>query len=165
MLKYLISLLFVFSINQGVSKENSDDTPPHIGQISAQELFTQAPSFKQNYQDYQPSAKEILAAKTLQGKTLTVLFGTWCHDSEREVPRLIKLLDVANIELAKFSLYAVDYSKQDPAGMHAKFDLKYTPTFILLDDGKELGRIVENPQASLGEDLAALVANKPQGSE
>jgi hypothetical protein len=89
--------------------------------------------------------------------SLLVLFGTWCHDSEREVPRLLKLLDLSDVELESLSLHGVNYNKQEPNNLHRQYDLKYSPTIILLQGEDELGRIVEKPILSIGEDLASFV--------
>ena len=42
--------------------------------------------------------------------------------------------------------------------MAEKHALKYTPTFILMRDGKEIGRVVERAETSLIQDLQALAA-------
>ena len=89
----------------------------------------------------------------LEGKDLLVLFGTWCHDSQREVPRLLKLLEQSKVELNSLTLVAVDYNKQDPQGLAEQFQLKYTPTFIVIDQSKEQHRVVEKPQGTLAEAL------------
>ncbi|MCF2947642.1 thioredoxin family protein [Paraglaciecola aquimarina] len=154
---YRILCCFFVIFSAGCTSTEENKIEPAVGQISIQELFIDYPVFKQSYQSYQPSQRELSLAKHLTGKSLVVLFGTWCHDSEREIPRLLKLLDEAEIELSSLTLRALNYSKQDPAGMHHKYNLEFTPTIILLDGEKELGRIVEVPRLSLGEDLAAFV--------
>ena len=139
-------------------------TPSHteqdtelLGVVSAQELLQANSGFAQSYDSYQPSEKELAAVKLLEGKSLTILFGTWCHDSEREVPRLLKTLAMAHGQLAELRLIAVNHNKQEPSGIYQSLELRYTPTFVLLDGTKELGRVVERPQLSLTEDLAALL--------
>jgi thiol-disulfide isomerase/thioredoxin len=140
------------------SSEDKTDHDLYItGDISTAQLFSEYPEFKNAYQAYKPTKKEIFAAQTLLGKSLVVMFGTWCHDSEREVPRLLKLLDVAKVKVASLSLRALNYSKQDPNGLHHTYNVELTPTIILFDQGKELGRILEFPQKSIGEDLASFI--------
>jgi hypothetical protein len=73
------------------------------------------------------------------------------------VPRLLKLLDLSGVELQSLSLHGVNYNKQEPNDLHRKYDLRYTPTIILLQGENELGRIIEKPVTSLGEDLARFV--------
>ena len=139
-------------------------TPSHteqdkelLGVVSPQELLQANSGFAQSYHSYQPSEDELTAVKLLEGKSLTILFGTWCHDSEREVPRLLKILDMAQGQLTELRLIAVNHNKQEPSGIYQSLELRYTPTFVLFDGTKELGRVVERPQRSLTEDLAALL--------
>lgn len=123
------------------------------GAVSGEQLLSDYPAFQQHYQDYQPTEQDLQAMAKLAGKELVVLLGTWCHDSEREVPKLLKLLKHSEVELAQVSFVAVDYQKQDKAGVAQRFNLKYTPTFIVLDEGQEIHRVVEKPKESLAADL------------
>lgn len=129
-----------------------------VGDVSPQQLLASQPSFMLEYQAYQPQASEVAAIKRITGKTITVLFGTWCHDSEREVPRLLKLFDAAQLNYDNIQLIAVNRNKQEPSGRYHKLKLRYTPTIILYDGEKELGRVIEKPIKTLGEDLSILLA-------
>lgn len=162
MKSFFLGLLIILSVSCGSTEQPlsklAPQLAPHSGAISASQLITQYPQFNTTYEQYQPSSAEIRAIKSLSGKSLLVLFGTWCHDSEREVPRLLKLLDVSGVKLKKLSLHGVNYNKQEPTNLHRQYDLKYSPTIILLQGEVELGRIVETPILSLGEDLASFVS-------
>lgn len=131
-----------------------------VGLIDSQALLTRFPQFNAQYQSYQPTSLELQAIKRIEGKTLVVLFGTWCHDSEREVPRLLKTLALGHVKLASLQLLAVNPNKQLPGAAQRSYDLRYTPTFILLAGERELGRIIERPTVTLAQDLAALVAGR-----
>jgi hypothetical protein len=154
---FVLIFLIIASTGCGSTEQPSLKSEPHTGTISASQLITEYPQFRSAYEQYQPSSAEIDAVKSLSGKSLVVLFGTWCHDSEREVPRLLKLLDLSGVELKGLSLHGVNYNKQEPTNLHRQYDLRYSPTIILLQGEKELGRVVEKPMASLGEDLAGFV--------
>ncbi len=130
--------------------------PDFLGEVSAEQLLAQYPAFQDEYQSYQPSEKELAAVASLQDDSLVVLFGTWCHDSQREVPRLLKTFDLSGLDVPKLTLVAVDTKKNDPQGLAKKYALKYTPTFVLLKGDKELGRVVERPKTSLTQDLQSL---------
>jgi thioredoxin 1 len=67
-------------------------------------------------------------------------------------------LDLSGVELKKLSLYGVNYNKQEPTNLHQQYDLMYSPTIILFQGEDELGRIVEKPATSLGEDLSSFVS-------
>ncbi|MEM0515605.1 thioredoxin [Pseudoalteromonas sp. YIC-827] len=88
------------------------DDNPYIGVIESSGLLGEYKTFASAYDDFAPSNDELAQMHKLKGKSLLVLFGTWCHDSEREVPRLLKLLALSKVELAKLELVAVDYNKK-----------------------------------------------------
>ena len=153
-----LAILMIASLGCNSTEPPLAKSEPFIGVISENQLIKQYPEFRAVYEQYQPSSAEIAAVQSLSGKSLVVLFGTWCHDSEREVPRLLKLLDVSGVELQSLSLHGVNYNKQEPNDLHRKYDLRYTPTIILLQGEDELGRVIEKPVTSLGEDLAGFIA-------
>ena len=155
----ILSFLFISSVSCSSTEKGTANSGPYTGEISAKQLIEEYPHFRSGYENYQPSPEESAAVATLQGKSLVVLFGTWCHDSEREIPRLLKLLDISGVELQKLSLHGVDYKKHEPSNLHTLYNMTHSPTIILLEDGVELGRIVEKPEKSLGEDLAEFVAD------
>ena len=130
------------------------------GSIHSELLLTRYPAFASEYASYQPSAAELAQMQSLEGLQVVVLFGSWCHDSEREIPRLLKLLQQSEVELSSLQLEAVNQQKQHPQQLHSQYNLRYTSTIIVLDQhGQELGRIIEKPTQSLAEDLAKIVAS------
>lgn len=152
-----LALLVVLLVSCSSKEQPPGISKPFSGVILASQLMTEYPQFRSAYEQYQPSPAEVVAVKSLSGKSLLILFGTWCHDSEREVPRLLKLLDLSGVQLKSLSLHAVNYNKQDPTNLHQQYNLKYSPTIILLQGEVEIGRIVEKPVVSLAEDLASFV--------
>ena len=152
----LILILFLLGVCQ---TNHAAQAPPaeFIGVVSHLALLEQYPEFKTEFDNFQPTASDLVAVQSLEGKKLVVLFGTWCHDSVREVPRLLKLLDSSAVKLQDVQLIAVNHNKQDPSNLHTQYSLKYTPTIILIDGERELGRIIETPVVSLSQDLAGFV--------
>ncbi|MBB1372542.1 MULTISPECIES: thioredoxin family protein [Pseudoalteromonas] len=128
-------------------------TAPYTGGISAADLLAEYDNFAQQYKNFTPSKQDITLIQKLKGKELTVLFGTWCHDSAREVPRLIKLLEQSKVQLESIKFVAVGYNKQDASGVAQAHNLQYTPTIIVSQNGKELTRMVEKPAGTLAQDL------------
>jgi thiol-disulfide isomerase/thioredoxin len=156
MWKYLkMALLLAFTVGCSAT-EDPAAVEDAFGVINSQDLLSQYPRFSAEYQVYKGSEQELVGMKSIEGLSVLVLFGTWCHDSERDVPRLLKLLEQSQVKIKELKLVGVNYNKQDPEGLHRDFDLRYTSTIILLDGDRELGRIVERPNVSIGEDLAAM---------
>lgn len=137
----------------GIAFAASEGRPDHLGEISAQDLLANYDAFESEYQAYSPTSAELLQIESLQGKAVTILFGTWCHDSKREVPRLLKLLDQSKVELESLTLFAVDRDKTDPDGFAERLDLQYTPTIIVSEGGREVARIIERPEKGLAQDF------------
>ncbi|ALS99699.1 hypothetical protein AT746_16450 [Lacimicrobium alkaliphilum] len=113
----------------------------------------EASTFTGSHNVYSPDNKELQAMQALKGKSVLILFGTWCHDSEREVPRFLKLADASGVRLRQLQLVAVGLDKKDPAGLAQQYNLLYTPTIIVMDNEQELYRMIERPKGPLALDL------------
>ena len=100
----------------------------------------------------------------LANKTVVVFLGTWCGDSRREVPRLIKLLDACNFPESGLKLVMVDYRdgsyKQSPQHEERGKNIFRVPTILVYSGNKELGRIIEFPRLTLEQDLLAILKNE-----
>ena len=151
-----VTVALIFFIVTPLSVEVMADRYRYpLGDISQAELLERHEVFKRNYEAY-----EVLAGiDGLPGDLeVMILFGTWCHDSEREVPRMLKLLEASGVKQENISLIALDIRKEEPEGRANALGVKYTPTFIFFTGGRELGRIIEQPTASLADDLAAIAS-------
>lgn len=154
--KYLVFLLGLSVLTSACA--DSDISIGAAGKvISTEQLFIQHATFNQELTAHPINATDIEQVNSIHQKvTVVALFGTWCHDSEREVPRLIKLLNQADNPNISLKLIAVNTQKEAPE----HYQLKYTPTFIIYDENQqELGRIIERPKESLSQDLSAIVNN------
>jgi len=133
-----------------------DDTPMAIGNIGQQQLMRDHKSFQQSYQAFSLSEPEIIAIKNWPSNLhVDVYFGSWCHDSQREVPRFLKV--VAENSTLSHRLIGLDYDKSEPNGSAKKHDIHYTPTFIIYQNNIEVGRIIERPKVSLTADISAML--------
>jgi len=153
----LFTLAFFSLLSVSVIADSNKDFA--VGVISENKLLNDFSDFNQNFKEFSVSEQEremiALWPETLK---IDVYFGTWCHDSEREVPKLLKLLKANKHVTAK--LIALDYQKQDPQHLAKESRIKYTPTIIIYLDGskkEELGRIIERPNKSLVEDINQLL--------
>jgi len=153
----ILSFIFFTIVSAPVYAFTGDDYA--LGVISENELLSDYADFKKNYQAFSISEQELeVIAQWPSNLKVDVFFGTWCHDSEREVPKLLKLLK-ANKHITP-TLIALDFQKQDPEQSAKKHQVKYTPTIIIYkDSGKkeELGRIIERPKKSLVADINQLL--------
>lgn len=118
--------------------------------------------FKANYDSYQPApeALETIKGNISEVDEIVIYMGTWCPDSKREVPKFFRILDLANYNLDKVKMVAVDRSKTAPDNSQEKYDIFRVPTFIFFKNGEEIGRFVENPRETLEKDVAKIVSGE-----
>lgn len=76
---------------------------------------------------------------------IIVFMGTWCEDSHRDFPRLMKILEAVSYPENKLNIIAVNHKKESPTGDESLYNLQKVPTIILKRYGKEVGRIIEMP--------------------
>lgn len=100
----------------------------------------------------------------LKNKVIEIFLGSWCGDSKREVPRMMKILKAASFDTVRVKLIFVDNStktyKQSPQHEEYGKNIHHVPTFIIYENKKELGRIVENPVVSLEKDLLGIITRQ-----
>ena len=114
--------------------------------------------FNYEYTNYEIETKVIRNFKSnFENKVIIIVLGTWCPDSRREVPRILKILDFIEFPKDKTFFINVDRDKKSTMGEEEGLDVTYVPTIIVYENGKELGRIIETPEISLEEDLRRLV--------
>jgi thiol-disulfide isomerase/thioredoxin len=153
------------SINQ-LSKD-ANGQPMLLGRCERNAL-QQAPFnswFSSNYDAYVVDSFTCTFIKPLlANKTITLFMGTWCGDSKREVPRILKMLDCCGFPSEKITLIMVsnapDAYKQSPQHEEAGKNIIRVPTILIHENGKEVGRIVESPIASLEKDMLAILQQK-----
>tara|TARA_R110000737_G_scaffold67867_2_gene95906 strand:+ start:5831 stop:6313 length:483 start_codon:yes stop_codon:yes gene_type:complete len=152
----LISSMIIIAVS-ACTNSHVEDSTMAIGEVNQQQLMTEHQAFQQSYQLFQLSEFDIAAIKTWPSDVhIEVYFGTWCHDSIREVPRFLKI--VAENSTISHRLIALDYEKSEPNGSAKRHNIKFTPSFIVYQSDKERGRIIERPTVSLTADISAMLS-------
>ncbi len=93
----------------------------------------------------------------LQDVSIKVFMGTWCSDSQREVPALYKILNEIDFNKDNLEVIAVSQEKDTPNQLEKGFDIEYVPTIIFYKNDKEIGRYVELAQETLEKDMLAIL--------
>jgi thiol-disulfide isomerase/thioredoxin len=113
--------------------------------------------WKAAYDTIQVAPEMVEMIRQVHGDVSIIVFlGTWCPDSKHEIPRFLKIADLAGIPADSTRLYGLDRSKKSPDGSTEKYEIRKVPTFIFLKNGQEVGRITEFPQTTLEGDMLAI---------
>ena len=114
--------------------------------------------YKLEFDDYQVNDSLVkLISESINEVEISIVFGSWCSDSEQQVPRFYKLLDHAGYDDSQLKIIAVNRQKKAEEVDITDLQIEFVPTFIIYKDGKELGRIVETPYDTLEEDLWKII--------
>ncbi|MBS1628222.1 MAG: thioredoxin family protein [Bacteroidetes bacterium] len=100
--------------------------------------------FNENMQLGQTDASAVAAFSKNKNKFTMIIFcGTWCHDTQFLLPQFYKLVDESHYPDKNILLLAVDENKQTINNLQIKYAVTSVPTFIVLQNEKEVARVVE----------------------
>lgn len=117
--------------------------------------------FEREYNGYKlNSAVNKLTDISKENINITIVMGSWCPDSRREVPRFIKILDFWHFPENMITFIGVDELKNSPLGEYTSLGIERVPTFIFFRNKIEAGRIIENPVTSLEQDIVDILTRE-----
>jgi dipeptidyl aminopeptidase/acylaminoacyl peptidase len=141
-----------------------------LGEITRKNFEDNLSDWFGEYFDYTPDETTLDELITyIHDASITCVLGTWCSDSQEQVPRLWKILDELEYPESELSMLAVGSSrfKRDmpiapdvfdwSVDAKAFYDVTRVATIIISRDGKELGRIIETPANTLEKDLLEIL--------
>ncbi|UII74846.1 thioredoxin family protein [Flagellimonas sp. HMM57] len=167
------TLLFIsisFSYGQEFNKEVTMENGKKymVGKINLEGLESEPYQawYNVGYDSYTVDKDLVnMFKKPLAKHEVKLFLGTWCGDSKREVPRIIKILKAAKFPMEQLEIVALDrrkeHYKKSPTGEEKGLDIIKVPTMIFFKNGEEVNRIVESPIESLEEDMVQIVKKKP----
>ena len=154
--RLFFSLLFLFSLALSLASAAGQDL---AGPTDREAILALRPSWQDLVASYQPDPEALAKLRGLNREVrIEVFFGTWCSDSMAHVSALFKVLDMADTPLLQPRYFAVpeDKTKRAPY-FEGRTDISKLPTFIIIVDGREAGRIVETPRKSVEADLVKIL--------
>jgi thiol-disulfide isomerase/thioredoxin len=159
-------LLALLSCTTKVNQEmysNYNEQTIMIGEVNWDGLTT-APYgelFIPNYLEYEVDSVSL---KTIVGKLddieVVTFMGTWCEDSQQQVPQFYKIMDYLKYDLGKMKVGAIN---RDENGLimtpsSTSYSVAHIPAFIFFRNGKELGRISEYPIKTIEKDMVDIIS-------
>jgi tetratricopeptide (TPR) repeat protein len=122
--------------------------------------------FKKNYTDYKPNPSVIETLKSLKINDfkIKIFFGTWCGDTKREMPRLLKVLDGIGFPKDKITFVALSSAdsiyKQSKNREEHGYNIFRVGCYVFEKNGVEVNRIYELPVLSMERDVLAIFSNQ-----
>jgi thiol-disulfide isomerase/thioredoxin len=116
--------------------------------------------FKENMRYGNADAAAVQALQANANNVHFVVFGgTWCEDTRNLLPVFYRLADKSGLANDKITLIGVDRAKTALNDFHKAFNITRVPTFIVMKDGKEIGRVVEyGKYGAIDKELGEIVA-------
>ena len=180
-----IILLLVFSLamgcNQPTKKKNNESQTKEkvviptsllgkdwegneilVGKVSYAQMVQYIEAwFNKEYDFYRINEERLEKIKPLlKDKRVVLIMGTWCEDSQREVPGMMKILNQAGFNTTEMEIISIDEDKRTKEGLEKAYNLAYVPALIFFEGEKEINRIVEFPVNSLEQDMLDILSGK-----
>ena len=130
------------------------------GEVDVDYLFNSPNTswFQKNYESY--IVDEVIQNEDfskLDEYNIEIFMNTKCHDSQREVPRLLKILNTLNFSNENLRIVLLNSEKKTIDGLEIGKDITNTPTIIFLKNSNEENRIVEFPFENLENDIFRII--------
>ena len=170
-LTLIISVFFIlgsdgsiFAQSQAEISRDDDGSKILKGIISRNELESDTAFawWQENLKGYTPQSQAVAELKKNQHIQFITFMGTWCSDSRFIVPKFYSLLDAAGFPQNRVTLIGVDRSKKTISHLAEALNIENVPTIIVMNDGKEVGRVVEyGKTGAFDKELGDILATIP----
>ncbi len=120
-----------------------------LGPTRYTDILQQFPRWQAADRQVVIDSADIVRLKAIRSHVDILCFlGTWCSDSRAGVPPFVGALEQAANPHLKLRLIGVDRDKADPGQMAQRYHIRRVPTFVILKNGQEIGRMVEYPRTT-----------------
>jgi predicted small lipoprotein YifL len=128
-------------------------------ELTKEKILAAGQEWQDKYDKFQPPADMVEAMKAKFGgdMRIDVYLGLWCPDSRNNVPPFLKLLDRLGTSVPVRYFGVPRKASRDVKYYVEEFNVEKVPSFVFYRDGKEIGRIIENPKTGLVEDIFDIV--------
>jgi thiol-disulfide isomerase/thioredoxin len=137
--------------------------PPLVGKQTLESIIQHNPDYETRINGYQPDADSVAFLKKYSRKTdILVYFGSWCPHCEAWVPRLVKALQSAGNDSLGTRFFGLPRNfGMDPDAR--SWGIQGVPTIIVLQNGREVGRLIGPPEAGTIEGALVKILQRAGG--
>ena len=109
-----------------------------------------------------PDTATVNALSRNKNKIYFIIFGgTWCEDTHYVLTKFFKIQEASGFPENRITLFAVDRHKKTNGSIAQAMGITNVPTIIVMENGKEKGRIVEyGKTGKWDKELAEIIDGK-----
>jgi len=152
-----VAIFLLFLISLGADEPQALPVAVKIDRVAILKI---SPEWQENYDLFEVDRSFLssLSDKLDPEVKIDVYMGTWCSDSKNNVPAFLKIIDQLEKKDLEINFFDVTRKQDKTIKYYVKeCGVERLPTFIFYRSGKEIGRIIENPQNSLIEDMLEIL--------
>jgi hypothetical protein len=135
------------------------------GKIS-KDLIAQDPAFgwyQENQAGYIPRQESVKALKAKKGIVELLIFGgTWNRETRYFLPKFFKMAEAASFPEDRILIVGLDPNKKSMDHLSEEMHITSVPTYIILRDGREVGRVTVSREADNWENKFCGILNSLQ---
>jgi hypothetical protein len=151
-MRLLVSLLLIMNTLASHSQDSS-----LIGKVDIAQLhgIIGWENMDKDFSAYQPESEKIsyLKAKESRIEELTIFLGTWCSDSQEQLPKVFNVLQTVGLD-KKSILYGVNRGKTEPKAEVEQFKVTKLPSiFVRFKSGEIIQILNEIPEVNFETDF------------
>lgn len=129
-----------------------------VGPLTQEEILQALPDWRDRMVGYAPQSGALDELKAFPDFVqVEVYLGTWCSDSKAHVAAFFQVLNLIDSPQIQASYVGVPKELKAREPYIAGKNIAKLPTFIVLVNGVEKGRIVETPERTVEQDLLAIL--------
>ena len=129
-----------------------------LGPLSKEEILENFPDWQVEVASYVPDPEVIEKLQSIPSEIkIEIFLGTWCPDTKRNVSAYFKIMDMVDNPFIMTSYIGIPRDNDSRKPFIEGKNIMKVPTFIILINDEEKGRIIENPTKSVEEDVLDII--------
>lgn len=129
-----------------------------LGPLSKEEILENFPDWQVEVASYVPDPEVIEKLQSIPSEIkIEIFLGTWCPDTKRNVSAYFKIMDMVDNPFIMTSYIGIPSDNDSRKPFIEGKNIMKVPTFIILINDEEKGRIIENPTKSVEEDVLDII--------
>jgi thiol-disulfide isomerase/thioredoxin len=129
-----------------------------IGPLTREAILEALPEWAHEAAAYLPDPEIVARFHDFDRPiVIRVVIGTWCPDCRRHLTAFFRLIELADNPVISVEYFGVSRDKLQPEDIVRDNRIERVPTFIVLEEGREIGRITEHPRTTIESDLADII--------